>query len=168
MSTTDVDGKPARGGALFGKNQPAHYCGKPGRSGPPKGAQNNLRHGLRAGRLPKSARYIEYQANRFRRELEAAVLAVKGEVTLVDAATIQTALKWERHGALALRWLRTEGESLKPLDRLHFSREIARASTERDKAMACLKIDGDAQSEVIDALYSRPDESMKDNGDGST
>ncbi len=125
----------------FGKGQPAHYCGKKGRSGAPKGSANAMRHGLRAGKLPKDAKYIEWQMNSLRRELEAAVIAVKGEVNLLDAATIQTAVKWERHGALALRWLRVEGDKLKPTERLHFSREIARASTERDKALAALGLD---------------------------
>jgi len=112
--------------------------------GAPAGNQNgrgNIRHGLRAGSLPRDAKHVEHQTNALRRELEAAVMAAKGEVTLLDAATIQTAVKWERHGALALRWLRIEGEKLKPIDRLTFSREIARASAERDKALAALGLD---------------------------
>jgi hypothetical protein len=168
MASTSGDSTTTTNPSGFGKNQPAHYCGKPGRSGPPKGAQNNLRHGLTAGALPKHCRYIEHQANRLRRELEAAVLAIRNQVTLVDAAAIQTAMKWERHGALALRWLRLEGHTLKPVERLQFSREIAQASTARDKAMASLKLDDDTRGDVIDVLYEAQPVKEKGNGDGSS
>lgn len=124
--------------------------GKPGEignsasSGAPKGNKNgrgNLRHGLRAGELPKDCKYIETRLNAFRRKLEDCVLASKREVNVTDAAYIQTALRWERHAALALRWLTKAGEALKPADRLHFSREIAKASAERDKALSMLQLD---------------------------
>jgi hypothetical protein len=116
------------------------FCGVEGRSGPGKGNANAMRHGLKAGKLPKDARYIEHQMNALRRQLENAVFDAKGAVGLVDAANIQTAVKWERHGALCLRWLRLEGSTMKPEQRLQFSREIARASAERDKAIAALEL----------------------------
>ena len=78
--------------------------------------------------------------NIFRRRLEDALLAVKGEVTMTDAANIQTCLRWERHAALAQRWLTKQYKELKPADRLLFSREIARASAERDKALAAMQL----------------------------
>jgi hypothetical protein len=117
------------------------FCGVKGRSGPAVGNTNAIRHGLKAGKLPRDARYIEHQMNALRRQLEEAVMQAKGEVGLVDAASIQTAVKWERHGALCLRWLRMECNVLKPEQRLTFSREIARASAERDKAIAALNLD---------------------------
>jgi len=117
--------------------------GKPGRSGPPKGNRNAIRHGLKAGQLPRDAKYIEYRLNQFRRQLEDAVIDAKGQVSIADAASIQTALRWERHAALALRWLTKQCAELKPEQRLTFSREIARASAERDKAIAALRLDND-------------------------
>ena len=119
---------------------PAKFCGKPERSGPPKGNINAIRHGLKAGRLPKDARYIEYRMNAFRRELEAAVLEAKREISLTDAAYIQTAMRWERHAALAQRWLTKQHKELTPEQLIQFSREVARASTERDKAIASLEL----------------------------
>jgi hypothetical protein len=95
---------------------------------------------LRAGQLPKDAKYIEYRLNAFRRTLEQAVLAAKGEVSLTDAGCIQTCIRWERHACLAQRWLVKAGDTLKPEQRLTFSREIARASAERDKAIAALEL----------------------------
>jgi hypothetical protein len=118
----------------------------------PGGQPNNrsgLRHGLRGGQLPKDAKYIEYRLNDFRLKLEDAVLAQRGEVTLMDAACIQTCLRWERHSALALRWLVKAGDTLDPVTRLHFSREIAKASTERDKSLAMLKLGRDQHNDVI-------------------
>lgn len=146
----------------FGKDQPDHYCGKKGRSGPPKGNRNNLRHGLTAGKLPAGCQYIENQLNGFRRRLEDIVLEVKGDISLTDAAAIQTALKWERHGALALRWLTKEEENLSMSDRLQFSREIARASTERDKALASLRLDRHGKDSLLDALYARTVPNLND------
>jgi hypothetical protein len=109
--------------------------GKAGRSGPATGNENAMRHGLKAGKLPSDAKYIEVRLNIFRRNLEAAVMDSKGEVSIPDAASIQTAMRWERHAALAQRWLTKSYDELKPQERLSFSREIAKASTERDKAL---------------------------------
>lgn len=108
------------------------------RGGQP-GNRNGLRHGLRGtGKLPAELAYLENKLNAFRRQLEDTVLAAKGRIDLADAASINTALKWEKHGALAQRWLTTQYNELKPADRLTFSREVARASTERDKALQAL------------------------------
>ena len=122
------------------------FRGVKGKSGPPIGNRNGMRHGLTAGKLPLSCKYLENQINRLRRDLEDRVMTLKGEVSILDAANIQTVCKWERHGGLALRWLRIEAENLKPSDRLNFSREIAKASSERDKAIACLGLDAKPQS----------------------
>jgi len=88
--------------------------------------------------------YLEDRLNKFRRMLEDQLLATKGEISITDAATISTAVKWEKHAALCERWLRLaekRGEQLKPADYLSFSREVARASTERDKALKQLNLD---------------------------
>ena len=39
------------------------------------------------------------------------------------------------------RWLIKDYENMKPEQRLHFHREIAKASTERDKSIKELKLD---------------------------
>lgn len=122
-----------------------------------KGNRNALRHGLKAGALPAGCKHVEHQCNALRRQLEDAVIAIRGEISLVDAANIQTAIKWERHGALALRWLRVKGSGLKPMETLQFSREIAKASTERDKALAALRLDRDSAKDLLmDKLYQKP------------
>lgn len=113
----------------------------------------NLRHGLLAGKLPPKLHFIERRLQGFRRNLEQAVIDVRGEVTVTDAAFIQTCYRHERHALLCQRWLTTELDKLKPMERLHFSREIARASGERDKALAALRLD-ESKEDLFDRLYS--------------
>jgi hypothetical protein len=141
------------------------FCGVKGRSGPAKGNTNAIRHGLVAGKLPKDCQHIEIKMNALRRTLEDAVMAAKGEVNLIDAACIQTAVKWERHGALALRWLTKEAANLKPVERLTFSREIARASTERDRALAALALN--VKPEPIDLRTYLVEQKSTANGNGA-
>lgn len=117
------------------------------RGGQP-GNRNALRHAMRAGKLPPELAYLENRLNAFRRQLEDAVIEAKGEISIPDAATINTALKWERHGTLAQRWLTTKYEELGPDQMLYFSREVARASTERDRAIATLKLSRDKVTDV--------------------
>lgn len=132
-------------------DKPNRFCGKKGRSGPPRENRNAMRHGLLAGKMPADCKYIECRLNKFRRTLEDAIIETKGEVNILDAAAIQTALKWERHGALALRWLRLENKNMKPAERLTFSREIAMASTQRDKALWLLKLDAKPEPLALSA-----------------
>jgi hypothetical protein len=149
--------------------KPKRFCGVKGRSGPPRKNRNSIRHGLKASQLPTGCKYIEVRLNSFRRQLEDGVLAAKGAVSMVDAACIQTCMRWERHAALAQRWLVKAGDSLKPVERLKFSEAIAKASSERDRALQALKIERDAKDSIIDALYTRnltgPDEA-KEGDDG--
>ena len=133
------------------------FCGVKGRSGAPKNNRNALRHGLKSGSLPKDAKYIELRLNNFRRQLEDVVIAVKGEVSLPDAGTIQSCVRWERHACLAHRWLTKQYNELKAIDRLKFSEAIAKASDSRDKAIRTLQLDRDSNDNIIDALYSKPE-----------
>ena len=148
----------ATSSASGGSTERKRFCGKKGRSGPPKDNRNAMRHGLKAGKLPADAKYIETRLNLFRRNLEDAVIESKGAVSITDASAINTAVKWERHGCLAQRWLRVEGDKLTPTDCLRFSEAIAKASDSRDKAIRLLDLDRDLKDGIIDALYTRSPE----------
>jgi hypothetical protein len=137
------------------KTEPKRFCGKPGRSGPPNGNANALRHGLRGGKLPKGCQYIENRVNSLRRQVEAAVIEAKGEINVVDAAAINSVLKWERHGLLAAHWLRHQGDKLSPTELLKFSEAIAKASDARDRNIRALGLDRDKADGVLEALYER-------------
>lgn len=126
--------------------------------------RSHLRHGLKAGKLPYENASIENTTNALRRLLEDAVLAARGTVTLSDALAISSACKWERHGLLVL-WQLRKAPELKPLDRIAASREIAKASTQRDLAVSLLRIDDSA--DLYAALY-RPTEAPTDDADDAT
>ncbi|MDX1945220.1 MAG: hypothetical protein SFU86_07425 [Pirellulaceae bacterium] len=69
---------------------------------------------------------------------------------VLDAAVINTAARWEQHALLATRWLRISFDQLSHDQRLNFSREIARASSERDKALRELRLNAAQRADVID------------------
>ena len=134
-------------GRLGAQGQSGEMTGIP-RRGAPIGNSNNMRHGLRGGKLPKGCQHIENAVNSLRRQVEAALLEAKGAINITDAAAINSVLKWERHGLLAAHWLRKEGDKLSVSDRLKFSEAIARASDNRDKALRQLDLERDP---VVDA-----------------
>lgn len=95
---------------------------------------------LKMGSLPPSLLRVERAANQFRRALENAVELAHGRVDMVAALAINTAARWERHSLLALRWLRDHHATMDDADRLRYSKEIAKASAERDKAVTQLRL----------------------------
>ena len=110
--------------------------------GPPLGSQNAFRHGLVAGKLPTDLAFVENKTNAFRRLIEKQVIDLKGEINLNDACSINSASKWERHGQLALAWLRELQEQDAPLsERLRFSEAASKASDNRDRNIASLRLD---------------------------
>lgn len=147
----------------------SRFKGKAGRSGPPKDNANAQRHGMRGGKLPKGCQYIENRVNALRRQVEAALIEAKGEIGIVDAAAVNSILKWERHGLLAAHWLRHEADKLSAGDRLRFSEAIAKASDNRDRNIRALGLDRDKADGLFDALYARVPKAITDgdNGDGS-
>lgn len=135
--------------------------------GAPSGNANAIKSGLHAryaltvGKLPRKLRKVQSAAFAFRRELEAAVAAQHGEITLIHAATIQTATRYETTAQLAKHWLTTSMEDLTHSERLQFAREVSRASAERDRCLRQLGLERNAN--VMDALYSVPvDDSPSD------
>jgi len=140
--------------------------------GAPLGSANGLKHGLKAkryamhgGKLAKGLQYIEKRVNALRRQVEAALIEVKGEIGLVDAAAVNSILKWERHGLLASHWLRKEADKLSASDRLRFSEAIAKASDNRDRNIRSLGLDRDRADGFLEQLYTRlpgPTEELAD------
>ena len=99
-----------------------------------------LRHGLRSGSLPRGASYIARQTDELRQALEASTLTARGEVSLLDACAINTAVRAERLAMLAQCWLRLESDKLAPEQKLAFAREVVRASEARDRAIRELRL----------------------------
>lgn len=132
--------------------------GRPKRKG--EGGQianfNAGRHGLRSGKLPPGCAYIARATNEFRRALEDAVLAVRDEISIIDAANICSAIRFERHALLAQRWLRLECEKFDPTVRLNYSKAVAWASVERDRCLKSLGLDKTAVAGFWDSIDAIP------------
>ncbi len=126
------------------------------RGGAPLGNTNRALHGLYGVGLPSGAQRLGRRINAFRRSLCEAVEA-RGEIDLHAAATIDSACQWLRHGLLAARWLRLTHDELSPDQRLSFSREVAKAATERDKCIRLLRLDK-APGQIFDpgSIYLTP------------
>jgi len=129
------------------------------------GAGNAIRHGMKGSALPKGCKYIEHRVNSLRRQMEAAVIAARKEIGILDAAAINSILKWERHGLLAAHWLRKEADKLSAGDRLRFSEAIAKASDNRDRNIRALGLDRDNADSLIDAFYRRGNAGVLTNGE---
>lgn len=128
--------------------------------GAPRGNTNAARHGmtisrLSLGNMPPRWANVGRVCSELRRALENAVAELRGEVNLTDAATIQTAVRYERHAQLAQKWLRDNPDMAVDV-RMEFSHAIAHASSQRDKAIKALGIDKrPPPGDVWDDLYRR-------------
>jgi hypothetical protein len=114
---------------------------------------NNFRHGLEGNNLPEHLTYLKKKLDRFRRIVENAVIKLRGEISLSDASFIDAAYKWEKHSRLAARWLTENYDTLAPVDRITFSREMARAVDLRNKAIAELRLN-ESQADALDAAFN--------------
>ena len=129
------------------------------KGGPPIGNLNACRHGLRlqVNTLPKGCCRLEGMRRQLRRLLESEVAVVKGQVCLVDAALIATAVRWETVASLVSRWLRMSVDTMSHADRLSYISQVAKASSERDKCIRALGIDARQTDDMWASLYgSRP------------
>jgi hypothetical protein len=112
---------------------------------PELGEQRALKHGRRCqalaiGKMPRKFSYIRRQLMAFKNQLDAALIKAKGQIDLIDAATVQTCLRAERHARLCERLLATETD-LEIDQKANLSREAHKASQDRDKALARLGLD---------------------------
>ncbi len=125
---------------------------KASKPGAPEGNVNAARHGLRGAGLPAGCGHIQRSTNMFRRSLEHAVFDARGEVNLSDAALINSAYRWERHAQLSQRWLLKDSTNMSAADRLNYSREVARASSERDRCIKLLALPERADTDPWSSL----------------
>jgi hypothetical protein len=114
-----------------------------------------MRHGLQSGMLPDGCGFITKQSSTFRRAVESAVLATRGQLGVYEVALIQSASTWYVHGLKARRWLRVAFDQLSNDQRVAFSREEARAFSERDRILKQLGLDQGADSSKM-TLYALP------------
>lgn len=131
----------------------------------PKGTRdivaiNALRNGakiarLAIGNLPRPLRRVAGEMRRYRRDLEDILLAVKGEVSPIDAHHISAAVAHEQHAAIC-RWLLCHRfGTMATADIVKCSASIAHAKAARNASVRVLGIDPRAIPEEPQFLYER-------------
>ena len=123
-------------------------AGKPGRSGPPKGNKNNLRNGnrvdfrrLTVGELPTTMIAVKREGRQYRRDIEAEVMATKGEINTLDAHLIDTAAASTIQAGVCRWLLRNKLETMNTSDIRGCTADIVRAKERRDAAIRALNLD---------------------------
>ena len=99
------------------------------------------------------------------------MIELRGEVGLADAAAINSAVRWERHAMLAQRWLRVDVGDMDATTRLAYSRDVAKASSERDKCIRALGLEPSKQSDpwsILDATATTRTEEAGSSENGQT
>ncbi len=124
------------------------------------------RHGLTLARLPAGCQFIHRKASELRTALEREVISQRGEITVPELAVIASVATWTIHGLLCSRWLQKAGETLNHSERLGYSREVARAATERERAIARLNLDRKSHDPWRDVLSAPVPASEPSSGNG--
>ncbi len=121
----------------------------------PIGNRNRVTHGMRMelNELPNGCGRIRRERYRMRSLLEKTVLERDGQIEPYQAATIQTAIRWATHAALAARWLRIEPD-LTIEQKLALSRDVARASESRDRCLKLLGLDKRSGADPWDTVLT--------------
>ena len=90
---------------------------------------------------------------KYRRTMEAVVLAEKGEINTTDAHHIDTASAATIHAGICRHLLRQKIKTMSTGDVLACSREITKAKAARDSAVKALGLDRDIHDDAISQLY---------------
>jgi hypothetical protein len=121
---------------------------KPKRRGPPKGSLNALKNGSRlslkrltVGELPVKLIAVRREGRKYRRDLEAAVLAAKGEITITDCHLIDTASAATIAAGISRWLLRHRLGEMSVADIRGCTADIVRAKERRDAAVQALELD---------------------------
>jgi hypothetical protein len=121
--------------------QTSHETNEPqGKPGAPTGNRNRQRHGLFGSQLPKGCGYINNAFRKLRRQLESAVAESHGDITVQDAALVNSAMRHERRVKLCERWLREDYSDLDIDKRMKIQKEISNATDSRDRCIEKLKL----------------------------
>jgi len=156
------------------KNVAKHLenTGQTAKPGGQPGNQSAVRHGLRMAlpRLPKGCDHVRRQVELLRHTLEGALEARSVEIGPYHAACIAACCKWQRHSALAAKWLRQRAGEMTDTDRIKYSAEVARAADSVVAHMAKLGLDRSDADGIFDALYATPQPALSPptGGNGQT
>ena len=117
---------------------------EPLKQGAQPGNDNAARHGLRGGSVPRPFKYCERQANAFRRAVESAVVADRGEVWVGDGTLISTAHRAELGAQIFMGMFKRgedgKGRKLSTTELIGCVEKMVKCSESRDKAVKALKL----------------------------
>lgn len=108
---------------------------------------------LVVGNLPRELLGTQREARAYRRDLESAVIAAKGNISVPDGHLIDTAAAATLHCSVCRWLLRTKIKTMKPADILNCTGAMVKAKTQRDAAVRALELDRDTAQDVIAQLY---------------
>ena len=134
--------------------------------GAPKHNTNALKNGSRAmyrlvvGAFPAKWTRPKRHALRYRRDLEAAVVARYGSVDAMQAHHIHAAASWILHSGILRQLLVEKSEFMSPSDVARCSPEIASAAEKCAKLVKTLKVDAPDSSLTLAAFYSSPTDEL--------
>jgi hypothetical protein len=116
---------------------------------------------LVTGKYPKGLTYVRKQLLALARALEAALMDSKGRVDIQDQFTIRTVCRCEAHARLCQHVLNSEWATLTVDQKQSLSRDIAKASIDRDKALRALELTVNGKVDALTA-FCRQIDSGKD------
>lgn len=111
---------------------------------------------LVVGRLPAKYVHAERTGREYRRLLEDATIAAKGEVSLQDAHWIDAATGHELHKLILLQILRDGTSKLTPVDVVRISESIAKAREARNRCYERLELNKPKEEDPLAFLYGPP------------
>lgn len=117
-----------------------------GKPGPPKGSMNSLKNGTRlrqrlvVGELPAPMVAVKREGRQYRRNLEAEVVRVHGEIDTVASHHIDTASAATIQAGICRWLLRNRLPTMSIGDIRGCSADIVKAKEKRDAAVRALKL----------------------------
>jgi hypothetical protein len=122
------------------------------------GNTNNTRHGLFAlvGNFPRGSSAIRRQAIKARDQLERAVVAEFGEVSISNAALISRAVAWLRHSRQAAKWLKEHERELTAEQKLNYSAATALGIEKCERAIHALRLNTNPMTRFEEILREEP------------
>lgn len=120
-----------------------------------QGNRNRLRHGLYSPSMGKGLSYPDKQAGIFRRAIENALIELRGEVGLLDAALVHSATEAQKvaFANRAAKRAAEEAGALKAELALAFDRDYLKALDVRDRKLLQLGLN-QREADPWDSLYS--------------
>jgi len=109
---------------------------------------------LTVGNLPIELVGVRREGVKYRRNVEAAVIAALGKIDIVAAHAIDTASAAVIHSGICRWLLRERIKDMKPEQILACADALLRGKQVRDKAIRSLNLDRDREADLIQALYS--------------